>query len=975
VGGDSSSRSGSLPDSSVIPNLYEEIGDGHMSVSSSHGMTPTQAPLALKLHEVASKLPTIPSRVIEGRHHRFRPQKMAPDEVALLGEVVKALDSIVTQNVPLTASLSLDLLRIVQAFPEQICQWSILHAVEPRTRSAQLWSLGVLQALARLQHPRTAEAWQAFKESDIQLSIGTYVELCHYFGLPSDPSDISAGSESAVARLKTERAVNLQSVLQHAKATGNSIIILTCWNHTIQALLAQGDIVGAEREWHALLRLNVPPQIELLQSFIRYYSKHVRRNPQYAEKVASLHARIKLLNVSPDLQTYAEILKCYERSMHYREMDAVLLEMTQEELKLHGNPQSIASTGQVSVKGPRATLVRESDFEPTLHWHASPSRPFGSPSKTPLWGESGHSESEPTLFHSPSSTTESPGAFSRSTPSSDFSYAIEDNEMVESTSSSIAAVKAAAQTLAQSSSAQTTSVKVGQLVYTGGAQWVGGGRKQPTKAKSIRKLESQLLDPVADLAESRPLKVESVNKEDLETIRKRKGENLMERKAKIVLSWSRVIYHALSLGSLRKAMYLVEQMELLGLQVNDRICTEFMYYAGKHHNLPLLRAWWRRLCQIPGYTLLRKHYLILMRELLRIDEAKEARKVMTDLCASFGHSDDAYALWLRYYAKKGLFTSVENTLKQMDVHQVEYGLYSTSALVELFAKRGNAQEMLIWLERLKAKSKMNHRTIDDVVSKCIYHYLNEKHVIEDVKLWLDVLPGSPNQYPRILGALLTTLGSQGNFFALDYVASLCNGPSSTHVLVGLIRGYSKLPSSPKRDHTVMEVIQSCGNVKYQLSKAQIEDILAAFIDLEMPTVLLDWQEDLISHPHHVTEPSSQMFKLAAQASLVVGAPERFVTITSKCFGKYAIAPSVAVTSSVIRAVCATKDVNRILYVASPLTELYSYDPTKVLVALDEELTLVGIKRPANVPAPAGLANPSTLDIPAYIAKRLHLSAA
>lgn len=970
---------------------------------------------AQKLRSLTQKLPPVNLRVIQGRSDRFRPQKLTTAEVSMLGEIFKVLDLIVTQNTSLGANSSLDLLRIVQAFPDQLCQWSILHLVEPRSRAAQLWALSVLHALARLQHPLTSEVWGVVKDSDVQIPIHAYIELCHYFGLPPEPADLENKLGAYRKMTRAEKANALQSVLHHAKQTGNSVIILSCWNHTIQGLLAQGDVVGAEREWTALLRMGYTPPIELLQAFIKFYSKHVKTHPQYVEKVAAFHARIKQLNKSPDLLTYSAIMQCYERSMRYKEMDSVLLEMTQRELRLqqrqktqqqrhrddhHHHQLDSATTAQnLKVRGPRATQLRDSDLDSDSldNWSDLSTMTSASPSSLPSssslamidWEvitapthgpraalDKPHQDRRPTALdkHHPSSLASSNPM--ENGDSVDIPFKSDTHSTPEQQERTLPTFDRASRVSAARASSPV-DLKVGNLVYTGGAQWAGGGRKQPTKSTIVAAVEKTLLPqrPVTSRqlaaigAEEGNLKLTAENLAHAQ--RQRHEDVLAERRASLVEAWSRAIYAALSLGSLRKAMFLVEEMEMLGLHINDRICTEFMFFAGKRGNFQLLESWWKRLCSLPGSTLLRKHYLIYMRELLRLDKAKEARKVMSHLCTKFGHSDDAYALWLRYYSNKGLNTSVEHTLKQMEANSVEFGLYSIGALMEVFAKRGNLQEMFNWLDRLKLMASTH--ALDEVLAKCAYQFMNQKHTLKDPKAWLDALSSPPSSFPRLLGALMITLGTQKQLSSLEYVASLCSDLNNPHILVGFIRGYSMIPPSPKRDYEVVQMIEKCTSLKYQLNTAQNEDVLKALIRLEMPSVMLDWEEALVNSTTHVVEPSSTVFEIVAQASLNIGKPERFVEFCSKSSDKYGALPPMHAISKVIRAVCSTRDLDRTLYISSPLASLFSHDPTTVLLILDDELAQIGVRRPHSLPSPKDLANPSTLDIPSYISRRLQRS--
>lgn len=859
----------------------------------------------------------------------------------MLGEVVKLLDTIVTQNATLGTSFSLDLLRIVQAFPDQVCQWATLHLIEPRSRAAQLWGLGVFHALARLQHPLTFQLWEVVKDSDIDLPVSLYIELCFFFGLPAGSKNSNEKSGRYRSLSKSEKAAALQSVLQRAKATGNTLIILTCWNHTIQGLLSQDDIQGAEREWLALQRLGHSPPIELLQAFIRYYSKRVKQHPEYVEKVSGFHARIKMLNMSPDLQTYSEIMKCYERSMRYKDMDAVLLEMTQEELRLHASQDNDDTVSQlprgIRVRGPRATQLSSSlDASDPSEWPSDPSL----------------LEDFITEKHQDSVTSPSGSEINAS-----------DVDM--------AAIKARRASAARSSEADAL-LKVGNLVYTGGAQWAGGGRKHPARTNIVQSVEkafnpSPIVSPPSDPTAT-PLALE-VNASKLKSKRE---EEVTERRAKLVSAWSRAIYSALSLGSLRKAMLLVEEMQMLGLEVNDRICTEFMFYAGKRNQLQLLETWWSRLTRLPDTPLRKKHYLILMREYLRMNKDVEARAVMTKLCHEFGHYDDAYALWLRYYSNRGFNVSAENTLRQMQANNVEYGIYSISALMEMFAKRGDQDEMFGWLERLKKSTQSNH-AIDDVVSKCAYHFLQEGHDIGTVSTWLESLPAAAKYFPRTLAALMVIVGSQQKTHALGQLAALCTDIKSAHILVGLVRAHSLVPASPKRDHTIVDILKTCGSIKFSLTAPQNDEIMQALMKLPMPTVLLDWTEELIAHPSHVAEPTPTLYHLAATASLDTNTPERFVALVSKASDKYGTLPPLATSSAVVRSICTTHDLNRILFISAPLISLYPQEAQSLLAMIDRELSAIDVPRPKGVPSPSQFSNPSTVDVPSYLARRLGLT--
>lgn len=929
------------------------------------------------LHSMASKLPPVPSSVISGRTKQYRAAKLTPDDLNMLGEIVKLLDSIVTQSTAHGASISLDLLRIVHAFPDQVCQWATLHLVDPRSRAAQLWGLGVLHALARLQHPLTIELWEVLQESDITIPVSLYIELCHYFGHPGAPerteSNVLVRPSGRYRELsKIERASALQSVLARARATDNTIVIMTCWNHAIQGLLAQDDIAGAEREWKALQRMNVTSPVELLQAFISAYSKHARKRPEYVEKVAAFHARIKHLNLSPDLKTYSEIMRCYERSRRYKDMDAVLLEMTQEEMKLHDER---GATHGVKVKGPRATQLS---------------------SAHELIG------SNPTHIDSK--------AMKEVKETGEESENVEDDsiEALKARRKRKMEISAANEDAQQQNANNNNSsiLKVGNLVYTGGAQWAEGGRKHPKTTKLLKRLEPVLrANSEIDESSSGILNNENTFGHSLETLGRGYGEQeissrspsntsskhhessnslskkdrekalLAERKRKLVSSWSRAIYSALSLGSLRKAMVLVEEMSLLGLEVNDRICTEFMFFAGKKNDLRLLQTWWRRLREACQGDLLKKHYLIYMRELLRLQNDVEARKVMSLICAEFYHSDDAYALWLRYYSNKGYNASVEQTLRQMEANSVEYGLYSISALAEMFAKKGNAAEMFKWLDRLKTMQR-DYWGLDGVVSQCIYHWLDQGYDISQWSDWIEILPsdsGTPKYFPRTFAALLVTLASQENVSGVESVTELCDVEQSVHsphLFVGLVRSHSLLPDSPKRDHTIVHLIKNCGAVKLSLSSSQNDEVMLSLARLPMFSVLLDWIEDLIAHPSHVAEPSNTLYKLASVAALALNRPERFVSIVTKSSDKYGSLPPLSFTMQVVRSVCSTGDRSLILYISAPLIALYPYAATEALSTLDEELNRFGILSPKGVPSPRELANPSTLDIPSYISRRM-----
>lgn len=893
-----------------------------------------------RLHELASQLPTVPSGIIHGHSRHNSPQRLTSEHASALGEIVKLLDSIVTQTTAIGASYSLDLLQVVQAFPDQLGQWATLHLIEPRSRAAQLWGLGVMYSLARLQHPLTIELWDVVKDSDLDLPVTLYIELCYYFGLPPSPKNSTTKTGRYRSLSRAEKATALQDVLRRAKSTGNSLIILTCWNHTIQSLLAKDDIIGAEREWLALQRMGYSPPIELLQAFIRYYSSRASRHPEYVEKVSAFHARIKHLNLSPDLHTYSEIMKCYERSMRYKDMAAVLLEMTQEELK-HLDIDSSGEMGVQAIRGIRVKGPRAMQISNTLDLPESDS------SSTMTWSTP-ESASIITVSNVPSSTTDD----------ADSKFDL----------SAMKARRAAAAAVAASARGDDSPLKVGNTLYNGGAQWAGGGRKHPTKTPVVAKLQASLgiTPPSAhDVKSLRDREAEELSR------LQRKEDDLVARRNNLVTAWSRAIYSALSLGSLRKAMLLVEEMQMLGLEVNDRICTEFMFYAGKRKNLSLLHTWWSRLRKITGDKLLRKHYLILMREYLRMNKDQEARNVMTEFCEKFGPHDDVYALWLRYYSNRGFNLSVEQTLRQMEVNNVEYGAYSLSALMEMFAKRGNLDEMFSWLERLKKVTQSTH-AIDDVVAKCIYHFLEEGHNIGTVTTWLDSLPAAPKYFPRTLAALLVTSGKHQNTHALGQLANLCTNLKSAHILVGLVRGYSLTSASPQRDHTIVDILTNCGAVKFSLSAPQNDEIMQSIMLLPMPTVLLDWVEELIAHPSHVAEPTPALYLHSANASLATNNPERFVELVSKSSDKYGTIPPIATAISVVRSVLSTGDRNRVLYIAAPLLALYPHESKQLLTMLDRELSAIGVHRPKGVPSPS-LANPQTLDIASYVSRRLGLS--
>lgn len=953
-----------------------------------------------QIHSLASKLPRVPTGIISGNSRTYKPTKISPENVETLEQVVKLLDSLVTQNAKLGASFSLDLLRIVQAFPDQICQWATLHLVDPRSRSAQLLGLGVVHALARLQHPLTIELWDVVQESDLDLPIALYIELCYYFGLPTKSSVVSSANSRYRMLTNAEKAKTLQRVLLRAKATGNSLIIITAWKHTIQGLLAQNDIAGAEREWQALERMGFIPPIDLLQSFIRYYSNHVRQHPEYVEKVAAFHARIKRLNLSPDLNTYSEIMKCYERSLRYKDMDAVLLEMTQEELKNmessldEPSPSTVPLTSGIAVKGPRATQLSSYFDIPDFD-------------SEPVWNDRSWKEIEPSEILNAYGRAESPKIADSSTHSSNqvleqsvaspsnnptlnaFSYSNNTHSSVSPDVTpivpsgdvgglDIAALKARRAAAARGAEG-IADLKIGNTEYIGGAQWANTGRKQP--AKVVQRINATLgIKPPAGSPRSRPSSSPVVSSEAKATSMQPTGSNiarskhelhLSSRKQSIVAAWSRAIYAALSLGSLRKAMYLVEEMNNLGLEVNDRICTEFMFFAGKRGNPALLESWWKRLCRITGSNLLRKHYLILMREYLRLNKDSEARGIMKIICEKYGHSDDAYALWLRYYSNRGFNLSVEQTLRQMEINKVQYRVYSISALMEMFAKKGDFDEMFGWFDRLKSETQ-SHHALDDVYSKCIYHCVAQNHNIENPTSWLANLPAEPKFFSRTLAALLVASGREANLHALDEIADMCKDSNkSTHVLVGLIRAYSLTPPSPKRDHTIVDILKNSGMVKFSLSAPQNDELMRSLDSVAMPIVLLEWAEDLISHASHVAEPTDTFYKLTATASLSIDSPERFTTLATKCFDKYGTVPSTQTTISVIRSVSATRKIDRILYISSSLLALYPSSTQKLLNLIDIELSAVGFPRPASLESPAFVARNNTADAINYLSQRLN----